>query len=102
MHFHNFLKIAAVLSMPQTVLADTTTTIGARDGWGTSLAWWAKQFGNRDDFADALFTLKQTQVNGQILPGLGFNIVRYNVGASSWKAIGSDSMVQSITIKKSR
>tara|TARA_R110002003_G_scaffold197_9_gene15403 strand:- start:16346 stop:17788 length:1443 start_codon:yes stop_codon:yes gene_type:complete len=108
MHFRNFLEIAAVLSLSQNVLADTTTTIGARsnrgtwDGWGTSLAWWAKQFGNRDDLADEFFTLKQTQVNGQTLPGLGFNIVRYNVGASSWKSIGSDSMVQSINIKKSR
>jgi galactan endo-1,6-beta-galactosidase len=102
------LGLAWVLAATPLASADITTVINARsnwgtwEGWGTSLAWWAKQFGNRDDLADAFFTLKSTTVNSQTLPGLGFNIVRYNAGASSWKAVGSERMVESPNIKRSR
>ncbi|KAK4118801.1 glycoside hydrolase family 30 protein [Parathielavia appendiculata] len=102
------LGLAWVLAATPLARADITTAINAKsnwgtwEGWGTSLAWWAKQFGHRDDLADAFFTLKSTTVNSQTLPGLGFNIVRYNAGASSWKAIGSERMVESKNIKRSR
>jgi galactan endo-1,6-beta-galactosidase len=102
------LGFALLLAAFPLATADVTTVLNAKsnwgtwEGWGTSLAWWAKQFGNRDDLADAFFTLKSTSVNSQTLPGLGFNIVRYNAGASSWKAVGGESMVQSSNIKKSR
>jgi galactan endo-1,6-beta-galactosidase len=102
------LKAALVLASSALVNADVTTTIdpksnwGTWEGWGTSLAWWAQQFGNRDDLADAFFTLKQTKVNSQSLPGLGFNIVRYNAGACSWNAINGEKMTTSPKIKRSR
>lgn len=106
MHFHALLGFALVLS-PH-VAADYTTTINAQsnrgtwDGWGTSLAWWAKKFGDREDLADIFFTLKTTSLIGLNLPGLGFNIARYNVGACSSNTYDSTSMVVSANIKSSR
>ncbi|RYP14115.1 hypothetical protein DL767_010423 [Monosporascus sp. MG133] len=88
--------------------ADTTTTINAKsnwgtwEGWGTSLCWWAKAFGNRDDLADIFFTLGSRQFAGQNLPGLGFNIARHNAGASSWNTYNGAKMVVSPNIKNSR
>ncbi|KAI1249694.1 Endo-beta-1 6-galactanase [Eutypa lata] len=87
---------------------DTTTTIDAKsnwgtwEGWGISLAWWAKAFGDRDDLADILFTLDSTQFAGVSLPGLGFNIARHNAGASSWNTYDSTAMTASANIKSSR
>ncbi|KAG7390806.1 hypothetical protein PHYPSEUDO_006628 [Phytophthora pseudosyringae] len=70
-----------------TVKADAATTLqGTWDGWGTSLCWWANAFGERADIADALFTLNETvTLDGATggIPGLGFNIARYNIGGSS-------------------
>ncbi|KII91451.1 glycoside hydrolase family 30 protein [Plicaturopsis crispa FD-325 SS-3] len=90
------------------VAADTTTTINAQsnwgtwDGWGVSLAWWAKAFGNRDDLADIFFTLNTTTLNSVTLPGLGFNIARYNAGASSNNTYDGASMVKSPKLLASR
>jgi galactan endo-1,6-beta-galactosidase len=81
------------------VEADTTTTInptsdwGTWEGWGVSLAWWAKAFGDRDDLADTFFTLDTITVGTQNLPGLGLNIVRYNAGAWSWNTYGGETKV---------
>ncbi|KAK1965628.1 endo-beta-1,6-galactanase [Colletotrichum sublineola] len=89
-------------------VADTTTTIdptsnrGTWEGWGTSLAWWARRFGTRDDLADIFFTTKTTAFAGANLPGLGFNIVRHNAGASSWNSVGGESMVVSPRMMPSR
>ncbi|KFY27586.1 hypothetical protein V491_00838 [Pseudogymnoascus sp. VKM F-3775] len=108
MHFHAFLGLALVLSHSPHATADYTTTIDAQsnrgtwDGWGTSLAWWAKKFGDREDLADIFFTLKTTTLIGLNLPGLGFNIARYNVGACSSNTYDSTSMVVSANIKSSR
>ena len=33
----------------------TSHSYGAWEGWGTSLCWWAKIFGDRDDLADLFF-----------------------------------------------
>lgn len=79
---------------PVPIFIDPKSDWGTWEGWGTSLAWWAKQFGDRDDLADVLFTLKFTSVNSQTLPCLGFNIVRYNAGASAWKVVDGDIMVE--------
>ena len=38
----------------------------------------AKAFGDRDDIADAIFTMKSVTIAGETVPGLGLNIVRYN------------------------
>ncbi|KAJ4862625.1 o-Glycosyl hydrolase family 30 domain-containing protein [Trichoderma breve] len=92
----------------QTAGADTTLSIdptsnwGTWEGWGVSLAWWAKAFGNRDDLANVFFTRNNQVINGQNLPGLGFNIARYNAGACSTNTYNGSSMVVSSSIKPSR
>ncbi|MBN1845525.1 MAG: RICIN domain-containing protein [Sedimentisphaerales bacterium] len=84
--------------------ADYATTVrpdtcwGTWQGWGCSLGWWAKEFGNRNDLADLLFTMGYTTLNGQSLPGLGLTIARYNAGACSWNSIQGLSMVESDNI----
>ena len=74
-----------------TVKADAGTTIlNSWDGWGTSLCWWANVFGNRQDIADVFFTLQDSvtlEGGPSNLPGLGLNIVRYNIGGSSKNVI---------------
>ncbi|KAK3367600.1 glycoside hydrolase superfamily [Podospora didyma] len=91
-----------------TANADITTTLdaksnlGAWEGWGTSLAWWAATFGTRDDLADIFFTTKSTSFKGQTLPGLGLNIVRYNAGASSSNTYNGTKMAVSSKMIKSR
>lgn len=108
MHFRVLLPLAATL-LARPAVADETTTINASsnfgtwDGWGTSLAWWAKAFGTQTALADIFFTLNTVSFNGKILPGLGLNIVRYNLGASSTnKDPDGDSMVVSPDITPSR
>ncbi|MFD1150048.1 glycoside hydrolase [Saccharothrix hoggarensis] len=71
---------------------------GTWEGWGTSLAWWANVFGDRDDFADLFFTTRTVTYNGAALPGLGMNIARYNLGASSWNSVNGERMVASPNI----
>ncbi|ONI80381.1 beta-1,6-galactanase [Saccharothrix sp. ALI-22-I] len=83
-----------------TVGVDPAADQGAWEGWGTSLAWWANVFGDRDDFADLFFTTKTVTYNGASLPGLGMNIARYNLGASSWNAVGGERMVASPNIPR--
>ncbi|RYC62423.1 Glucosylceramidase [Xylaria longipes] len=102
-----FILTQAIFSF-DTVFADITTTIkassnyGTWDGWGTSLAWWAAAFGDRDDLADIVFSLGEVSFNGFTLPGLGMNIVRYNAGATSSNSINGESIVKSPKINLSR
>jgi galactan endo-1,6-beta-galactosidase len=56
---------------------------GKWEGWGTSLAWWANASGasaHQDVYADLFFSSKDVRFMEKTLPGLGLNIVRYNVG----------------------
>ncbi|KAK4071744.1 CAZyme family GH30 [Trichoderma aggressivum f. europaeum] len=85
-----------------TLSIDPTSNWGTWEGWGVSLAWWAKAFGNRDDLANVFFTRNNQVINGQNLPGLGFNIARYNAGACSTNTYNGTSMVVSSSIKPSR
>jgi galactan endo-1,6-beta-galactosidase len=80
------------------VKIDPTATLGVWVGGGTSLAWWAKDFGHRDDIADWLFTTGTVQINGNTLPGLGMTIARYNAGACSSAEIDGRRMVVSRSI----
>lgn len=99
------LFLGALISL---AAADETWTINASsnwgtwEGWGVSLAWWSKAFGDRDDLADIFFTLNTTTLNSASLPGLGFNIARYNAGACSTNTYESTSMVVSSAITASR
>lgn len=72
------------------------------EGWGCSLAWWAKVFGDRNDVADVLFSFNSTAINNVQLPGLGFNIARYNAGACSWNTFDGKTMEESPNIIPSR
>jgi hypothetical protein len=65
------------------LVLDPAMSQGTWDGWGTSLCWWAKAVGDRDDIADFLFTTKTVDFQREKLPGLGMNLVRYNLGACS-------------------
>lgn len=60
-------------------VVDATKLEGEWEGWGSSLAWWGRAVGgtnNADYYADLIYTTKT--IDGY--PGLGLNIVRYNVG----------------------
>lgn len=66
-----------------TVMVDKSANRGTWEGWGASLAWWGKAIGTstfQDTYADLLFTDKDVRFFDRVLPGLGLNIVRYNVG----------------------
>ncbi|KAK5661867.1 hypothetical protein OQA88_9975 [Cercophora sp. LCS_1] len=107
------LVLVLVLSIFRPTSADQTTTIDAKsnrgtwEGWGTSLAWWAAAFGQRDDLADLFFTNKtnirfgSTNLNLN-LPGLSFNIARYNAGASSSTPVNGSRMAVSPKMIPSR
>lgn len=61
------------------IKVDPNENLGTWEGWGSSLAWWARAIGgtaNADYYADLIYTTKTTDG----YPGLGLNIVRYNVG----------------------
>lgn len=83
---------------PRVVAIDPAAPRGVWQGWGTSLCWWAKVLGDRDDLADWLFTTRTVMVEGQTLPGLGMTIARYNAGACTWGEIDGRRMVESKSI----
>ena len=102
-----FVFILAALVSPgwgDYVTKPLPKSFGVWEGWGTSLAWWGKAFGDRDDLADAFFTLHSTVTINKTfsVPGLGLNIVRYNAGATSSKPAGGSTMVRSPHVKDSR
>lgn len=103
--FNQFLLLGALVRLAaadETWTISTSSNWGTWEGWGVSLAWWGKAFGDRDDLADILFTLNTTTLNSASLPGLGFNIARYNAGACSNNTYGGYSMVESpdITVQR--
>ena len=81
---------------------DPDSDRGTWEGWGTSLAWWAKGFGGEEIYADILFTREWPWFDGRQLPGLGLNIVRYNAGACSWNSVDGATMQKSGAIPGSR
>lgn len=87
--------VRVVQSAPIGITIDPTQSFGVWEGWGTSLAWWANCYGQRDDLADAFFTLNDVQYDpnadpanktrrrrstAETIPGLGLTIARYNIG----------------------
>lgn len=108
MGFHVlFVLVLALVNTPYT-LADVTTTIssttnwGVWEGWGVSLAWWAKAFGNQENLATIFFSTSSSTYEGTSVPGLGLNIVRYNAGACSTNTYDGDAMVVSPDMIASR
>lgn len=67
----------------RTVRITPSETRGVWEGWGASLAWWANGIGDSAyaaTYEDLFFTRDTVSFAGRALPGLGLNIVRYNVG----------------------
>jgi galactan endo-1,6-beta-galactosidase len=68
-----------------TTTVDPAKTWNTWDGWGSSLAWWARAIGgtrNAGIYADLIYRTSDISVGEEKYPGLGFNIARYNVGAA--------------------
>lgn len=94
--------LAALAAADETWTINAASNWGTWEGWGVSLAWWAKAFGNRADLADVFFSLDTTTLDSASLPGLGFNIARYNAGACSNNSYDGASMVVSPDMMASR
>lgn len=68
------------------------------EGWGTCLYWWANtELGRRDDLARVLFgrqpvTVRVDGGDDVTLPGLGLNVVRYNLGACTFAEVDGRRM----------
>ena len=88
--------VAPALSINYTTIVSPNSTYGTWEGWGTSLCWWAKAFGQNDDAAEAMFSLNPEawRLGNDTLPGLGLNIVRYNAGATSTVALANGDKMQ--------
>jgi hypothetical protein len=78
-----------------------TENFGRWEGWGVSLAWWANVWGSSPELADLAFSCSDAvSVPGiaRALPGLCFNIARYNLGGSSNTSAGGQNIVYSVNI----
>jgi len=82
------------------------TRVASFDGWGTSLCWWANQYGGAPGkygasyLADLIFgsgTVRDPK--GDLLPGLGINIVRYNIGGGGGGATIDKDTVELVSPK---
>jgi galactan endo-1,6-beta-galactosidase len=89
------------------------TRVASFDGWGTSLCWWANQYGGVPGelgatmLADLFFGTGNVEAGAPgnppfvplrtILPGLGINIVRYNIGGGGGGARIDDNTVEKIS-----
>ena len=98
-----YITLGVLLCMiAKSTICDTilpsTQSYGKFEGFGVSLAWFGNVFGERDDISDALFTLNPAvsinELNDISLPGLGFTIARYNVGACSYNTAPDGSEIQ--------
>jgi galactan endo-1,6-beta-galactosidase len=75
-------------------------------GWGACLYWWANtELGTRDDLARVFFGLEPVPVRidggaDVTLPGLGLNVVRYNLGACTFGAVDGRRMAVSAHIPR--
>lgn len=78
-----------------TVKADPQDKRGQWEGWGCSFAWWAHAVGAKNHeslYADLFFSTKAVPFLDQQLPGLNFNIIRYNVGGGGRKETYEDAV----------
>ena len=75
-HGSRLFKLVAASPPPAAAIVDPSIQYQVWEGWGTSLAWWAKVAGGypepaRSDYVEKAF---------DPVKGLGLNIVRYNIG----------------------
>lgn len=94
--------LAGLAAADETWTINASSNWGTWEGWGVSLAWWAKAFGTRTDLANIFFSTASTTFNSASLPGLGFNIARYNAGACSNNTYDGATMVESPDMIASR
>jgi len=94
------LILAVTILLPNLSRADywmtnqPASSYGTWDGWGCSLSWWANvdQFGTNELMASLIFSTNDVSYDGSTVPGLGFNIVRYNLGAECSTPVGTSQM----------
>ncbi|PSR77519.1 glycoside hydrolase superfamily [Coniella lustricola] len=94
--------LAGLSAADETWTISASTDWGTWEGWGVSLAWWAKAFGTRSDLADLFFSLDTTTYNSASVPGLGLNMARYNAGACSNNTYAGAAMAVSPAMMASR
>lgn len=106
MRFVSSLVGVTAIGAQAVIKPDPSTSFGEWEGWGVSLSWFANVFGGRQDIADALYGLDNATValNGTTpavqLPGLGFNIARYNVGGTAYETVNGQNVVLSPNFPK--
>ena len=79
----------AVRAQSQIQIASTPTGV-VWQGWGCSICWWGKAWGNTSSASKMtriVFSMNKTRWNNTELPGLGFTVARYNVGGSGGGAV---------------
>jgi len=80
------LTVGCVFAQAETtVVVDPSARYQTFEGWGVSLAWWAKVVGGfpdsyRNDYMEKIF---------DPVKGLGFTIVRYNIGGDENPALNT-------------
>lgn len=104
-----YLLVCGLLIGTMTLLGENSTPIyadtivkvdpndkrGIWEGWGCSFAWWAHAVGAKNYeslYADLFFTPKTVPFLDQQLPGLGLNIIRYNVGGGGRRETYGDAV----------
>ncbi len=78
-----FLALVVSARADYLVTPNKAENRGTWDGWGCSISWWGRGIGSsayEGLHADLFFTTKIVPYLDRKLPGLGLNIVRYNVG----------------------
>lgn len=66
-----------------TVTLDPSENRGTWEGFGAGLSWWAHAVGGtpyESTYTDLFFGMAPVSFKGAMVPGLGMNLVRYNVG----------------------
>ncbi len=73
------LPSISIAAPPVRITVDSTdiSPLGAFDGWGTSLCWWAETLGDETEAE----RMKMSKAFFDLEEGLGLNIVRFNIGA---------------------
>lgn len=87
--------LSAALTAPAqadyTVQPDPSDSRGVWEGFGAGLSWWANAVGNspyESTYTNLFFGTASVQFMGASVPGLGLNLVRYNIGGGG---LASDS-----------
>lgn len=84
------------------VTVDPATSWGVWDGWGVSLCWWAKVFGETPELVDVMYAPPSagwvnysTPEGLQSVPSLGLTVARYNVGGTRNETVNGTRVVLS-------